>query len=481
MRLNIIMRYVGMVMLLNAAFMLLSAGVSLASDVDPAFNALILSTVLTGAIGAFPLIFVRRGDRLLMKEGYVVVVTAWLLSCFVGMFPYLLWGGEFSLTAAWFESVSGYTTTGATALSDVEALPNGLLFWRSSTHWLGGVGVVMFAMVIVPALGGSKITLASVELSALARENYRYRTQKIIQILLLVYVGLTASETVLLKIAGMSWFDAVNHSFSTIATGGFSTYNDSIAHFDNLWIEGIITVFMILSGIHFGLLFATLSGKRNNIFRSDVTRFYLSMIVVATLLVSLSTWNSNIYSTFGEALRRGVFQVASIGTTTGFVTANTTLWTPFAIVVLMHLTFQCGCAGSTSGGIKTDRIWLALKVFRSRLHQQQHPNAVIRIKMGGMIQESTVVNAAMYYIVIYVVLVVAGTLVVTATGMDILSGFRMVATCMGNVGPGFGEVGSVADFSHITPPLKTFCTLFMLLGRLEIFGLMQLFMMKWWR
>lgn len=481
MRINVILRYTGMVVLLNAAFMLLACGVSLAYGQDSAFYPLLLSTVITTSLGAFPLIFVGKSSQLTMKEGYMTVVLAWLMACLVGMFPYLLWGGEFTIASAWFESVSGFTTTGATALSNVEALPHSLLFWRSSTHWLGGVGVVMFALIILPSLGRTKMMLSTAELSPLARDNYRYRAQKIVQVLLVLYVGMTLLETVLLRAAGMSLFDALNHSFSTVATGGFSTRNTSIAHYDSVWIEGIIMFFMMMSGVHYGLIFATITGKHNTLFRSEVARFYFATIAVAATGITLSIWLAGAYPTFGESARNGLFHTISTITTTGFAIADTTTWSPFAIAVLIFLMFQCGCAGSTSGGIKSDRIWLSMKVLKARLLQQQHPNAVIRIKLNNVVQESSVVNFAMFFIVLYVLIVVAGTLVVTAAGTDLTTGFSMIAASMGNVGPGFGSVGSMADYAHVSPFVKTFCTLFMLLGRLEIFGLIQLFMIKWWR
>ena len=207
MRLNVVLRYVGLILLLDAAFMLLSVVVSLLGGMDTGFYPLLQSFVLTAILGAFPLIFVPRGGQITSKEGYAIVVGAWLMSCLAGMLPYVLWGGEFSVSDAWFEAVSGFTTTGSTSLSNVEALPRGLLFWRASTHWLGGVGVVMFVLVVLPSMGSTKMRLSSVELSSMAKDNFRYRTQKILQILLVVYVGLTLVETVLLRMAGMSWFD----------------------------------------------------------------------------------------------------------------------------------------------------------------------------------------------------------------------------------------------------------------------------------
>ncbi len=481
MRLAVVLRYIGIIMLLNAAFMLLSAGISLINNTDSGFYPLMLSFVLTSILGVFPLIFVRKNDRINMKEAYAIVVGAWLTACIVGTFPYLLWGGEFSWPTAWFESVSGFTTTGSTALADVEALPKGLLFWRSSTHWLGGVGVVMFVLVVLPTVGRTKMTLSSVELSPMAKENYRYKTQKVIYILLSVYLGLTVLETICLKIAGMGWFDAINHAFSTVSTGGFSTKNASIAYYNSLAIEIIIMIFMLMSGLHFGLIFATLVGKRNNIFRNEVSRFYFATFLISGLLITFSLWHAGMYGSFFESLRYSLFQTAAVITTTGFATADTTLWTSLAIMLLLYLMFQCACAGSTSGGIKSDRVWLALKAIRLRILRQQHPNAVIRIKMNGVPQDNSVINFAMFFIVIYIMIICAGTIIVSATGEDLMTSFSLVATSMGNVGPGFGSIGSMSNYSEISSFVKIFSTIFMLLGRLEIFGLFQLFLMKWWR
>ena len=221
MRMDVVLRYVGSVMLFIALFMLLSAVISYVSGVDSSFYPLLLSSLLTALLGVFPLIFVEKSEQITTKEGFCIVVGSWLVACVVGMFPYLIWGGEFSLVNAWFESVSGFTTTGSSILTDVEALPRGLQFWRFSSTWIGGMGVVMFALLILPSLGRSKMTLSNVELSSMAKDNYRYRTQMIVQVLLVVYVGLTVLSTLLLKMAGMNWFDALCHAMSACATSGF--------------------------------------------------------------------------------------------------------------------------------------------------------------------------------------------------------------------------------------------------------------------
>ncbi len=481
MHLGVVLRYVGIVVLLNTLFMLISALVSLFNGLDSGFYPLMLSSLLSAVLGAFPMIFVSKRESINNKEGYAIVIVSWLVCCVVGMFPYLLWGGEFDFATAWFEIVSGYTTTGSTALNDVEALPKGLLFWRSSTHWIGGVGVVIFALIAFSSVGTTKTKLSNLEMSSLAKDNYKYKTQKIIQILIVVYLGMTALQTVLLWFAGMTWFDAVNHSFATIATGGFSTKNLSIAYYDNIWIEGIITVFMILSGLHFGLIFATIVGKADNFFRSEVCRFYFALIAVSSLLVALSIWHAGVYPDFFSAFRYASFQVTTVFTTTGFATADSTQWTPFAMIVIIMLSMQGACAGSTSGAIKTDRVWLALKGIKAHILQQQHPNAVIRLKMNNVTLDSSVVNYAILYIFTYLAILMIGTIVVCATGVDLITSSSMIVACMGNVGPGFGEVGSMDNYSGLTGFVKIFSTLFMLLGRLEIFALVQLFMIKWWK
>lgn len=479
MRQNIVLRYIGMVLLLNAAFMFVSLIISVLNHFDTGFYPMLLSFLLTTTLGAFPLIFVERGDTLNTKESYVIVVGAWLLSCFAGAFPYILWGHEFTLANTWFESVSGYTTTGATILNDVEALPRSLLFWRSTTHWLGGVGVVMFALLILPSMGRAK--LSSVELSSIAKDNYKYRTQKVIQILLFVYVGITIAETICLKIAGMTWFDAVNHAFSTVATGGFSTRNMSVAYYNSVGIEMIILFFMAISGLHFGLIFSTLAGKSNNIFRSEVSRYYIGGLILVSIALAISLLDSGIYPDFITALRYSSFQTASIATTSGFATADTNLWTPLAIILLTFMMIQCACAGSTCGGIKCDRMLLSFKMLRSKILQQQHPNAIIRIKLNNITQEPEVVNLAMIFIVVYLMFAFIGTVICTIAGVDLLTSFSLIISCMGNVGPGFGGVSSFNNYSALPDFVKYLSSLFMLLGRLEIFGFIQLFMISWWR
>ena len=454
MRVDVVLRYVGVVMIFIALFMLLSAGISYVSGMDSAFYPLLLSSLLTALLGAFPLIFVERTEQITNKEGFCVVVGSWLVACVVGTFPYLIWGG---------------------------ALPRGLQFWRFSTTWVGGMGVVMFALLILPSLGRNKLTLSNVELSTLAKDNYRYRTQIIVQILLVVYVGLTVVSTLLLKMAGMNWFDSLCHAMSACATSGFSTKNASVAYFNSPMIDTILIFAMATAGIHFGLIYATVTGKRSNIFRSEVTRWYLGMLFAGGLLIAVSLYAADIYPAFTSAFRHGLFQFVSVVTTTGFATADSNQWTSFAVILLIFGSIVCACAGSTAGGIKTNRLVLAMKMMRTRLRQQQHPNAIIRIRLDGVIQETEALHSVMIFIVAYLMLILAGTVFGTIFGVDLMTSFSGAVASIGNVGPGFGEVGSMDNFSALPGVFKLSNSLLMLLGRLEIFGFIQLFFIKWWR
>ena len=481
MKLGVVIRYVGLVMLLNAVFMLISALISLFNGMDTGFYALLLSFLITAIIGAFPLIFVPNDNNLSNKESYVVVVMAWVMSCLLGMVPYLIWGGEFTFTNAWFESTSGFTTTGSTILSDVEALPKGLLFWRAATHWIGGVGVVLFAIVILPSMGRMKMTLSSAEMSMMAKDNFRYTTKKILQIIIFVYVGLTLCETLVLMAVGMDWFDALTNSFSTVATGGFSTKNLSIMYYHSVTIEMVITFFMLVSGIHMGLIYATLRGKHNNVFRSEVARFYVLSLLVSTLIVSASLLLNHNYANVWEALRYGVFQVVSYTTTTGFASTDNALWPPLAMIVLIYCTIQCAMAGSSAGGVKADRVLLIFKAIKARVLKLQHPNAVIRIKQNGVTQEDGVVNAAILLVMIYLLTALVGTILLTAMNLDLLTSFTATIASLSNVGPGFGKVSNLASFGPLPEAAKWLLSVLMLFGRLEFFGFIHIFMLRSWK
>lgn len=480
MRVNVILRYVGMIMLLLAFFMFVSAGISYVNHMDSAFYPLLLSALLTALLGGFPLIFVEKQDRITNKEGFCIVVGSWLLACVVGMFPYLIWGGEFSVINAWFETVSGFTTTGSSICKCRGAAPG--IAVLADVLDLGrryGRGDVRAGD---PACTGyQQMMLSSVEMSTLARDNYRYRAQMVVQILLFVYVGLTIFFTFMLKFAGMNWFDAVCHSMSACATSGFGTKNTSVAFYDSAMIDMVLIFAMGISGIHFGLIYATVTGKRNNIFRSEVTLFYLGMLILGSLLIALSLYIADIYPTFRSSLRFASFQFVSVTSTSGFATADSSLWTPFAIILLILGSLICACAGSTSGGMKANRALMALKMLYIRVKQQQHPNAVIRLKMDGVIQEAGVLHTVSLFIVAYLLLILIGTILCTLFGVDLMTSFSGCVASIGNVGPGFGGVNSMANYGDLPAIVKFIFTALMLLGRLEIFGLLQFLLIRWWK
>ncbi len=481
MRISVVIRYIGIVLLVLAAFMLVAAGISYVNNVDSAYSPLVMSSLLTLLMGCFPMIFVPSTDRISQKEGFCIVVGAWLVSSVVGMFPYLMWGGEFTLINAWFESVSGFTTTGASILNDIEALPRGLQFWRMATCWIGGVGVVMFALVILPSIGKSKMMLSNVELSSLAKDNFNYRTQTVVRIILSIYVGLTAIATIALKLSGLNWFDSLCHAMSACSTCGFSNKNLSVGHFNSPVVEMVLIVAMLIAGMHFGLIYATLTRKPNNIFRSEVTRSYLLMFALSSVMIAISLRAADIYPTALSSLRHAAFQTASLMTTTGFATADCNTWTPFAMLILIFCSLICGCAGSTAGGLKVDRLVLALKMLKNKLQSQQHPNVIMRIKVDGYCQDQSMLNGVMVYIVAFMLLVLIGTFINTLFGCDLMTGFSATLACASNVGPGFGEVGTMDNYAAIPAVVKLNLSLIMLFGRLEIFGLVQLFFMRWWK
>jgi trk system potassium uptake protein TrkH len=479
MRLGIILRYSGYILIFNGIFLLISAIISLANS-DTAWFPLVYSCAISTLFGVFPIIFVPPTTDIRNQEGFVIVVSSWLLSCLIGAIPYILWGGEFTFTNGWFESVSGFTTTGSTILSDVEAVPLGLLFWRSATHWIGGIGIIIFMLSVLPSMGRAGMILYRSEMSSLASDSFRHQTKRTLRILFYVYVGLTVLETIALLCCGMGIFDSITHAFGTIATGGFSTKNASIAHYHSVAVETVVMVFMVLSGMHFGLLFLVITGRVSDLWKSTVIRYYVAALVLGTLVTALNI-HGTVFNEWEEALRYAAFQVLSLGTSTGFATTDTSVWPSFAQLTLMFFTFQCACVGSTSGGIKADRFVLFWKAIAKRVLKIKHPRAVVVMKINKTTIDNDTLQSSILYISLYVATVFFSSLLLTFLGVDGLSAFSGSAATMGNVGPGFGIVGSVGNFSQIPDMGKWILTGTMLLGRLEIFGLLLLFMIRSWK
>ena len=479
MRLYLVLRYIGMVLLINALFLFISALVGLIYA-DNSFGVLMYSAVVTALFGVFPMIFVPPAEDINKNEGLIIVVSSWLLSCVVGMLPYVMWGGEFTVSNAWFESVSGFTTTGSSILTNVEAVPHGLLFWRAVTHWLGGMGIIMFVLSVLPSLGSASMILYRTEMSPVAQENFKQNAKKTLRIVLMVYVGLTFLETISLVIFGMNLFDAVTHSFATIATGGFSPKNTSIAFYDSVAVESVIIVFMILSGLHFGLLFSTIFEGSLNIFKSTIVRYYFLLMILGITVVTLNTYGLN-YDNLFEAVRYSSFQVISLGTSTGFANSNSAVWPALSQVILMFFALQCATAGSTSGGIKADRFVMLYKAIVKQLKLLRHPRAVITVKIDQKKIHNEDLSHGILYIIVYLFLVFIGGVLLVATNVTPLEAFTGTIAAAGNVGPGLGNVGSLGNYNAISSAGKWILTAVMLLGRLEIYGMILFFLPRTWR
>ena len=474
---KIITWYIGISLAFVAILMGVAGLVACFTPGDESRMPLLYSAFITGIVGFYPLIFVRRGDHpLSFREGNCIVVVAWIFACLFGMLPFLLFGHEFSLVNALFESVSGFTTTGASILNDIEALPRGLQLGRISTAWVGGIGIVtLFSMLIRERL--DKSTLSGAEISSVAREPFAgERSNSFAQRMLATYTALTAVTFISLVFTGMGWFDALTNAMSACSTCGFCTRNTSIAFYGNPAAEIILTVAMIAAGINFGILFlAFLRGRPHFFLKSEIIKVFLSLLGIATILVTVDLMTKGNYPSFGNALRDAAFQVASISTTTGFATQDTTLWPPLSMAMLILCSLICGCSGSTSGGIKIDRAILAAKGIHRKVELTVAPNAVKNIRVDGRAKPDSQISDAYGYIFCYLLVVVVFAAVNIAVGIDFTTSVTASIACIGNVGPGFGEVGSMSNYAAFPAFLKVTSLLEMLIGRLEIFPVLYLF------
>ena len=471
---KIISRYIGFSLLLVATLMAVSAYVICTPD-DDSQNVLMLGTYLTGAFGIIPIIFIRkRPHKLTFSEGNCIVVGAWLLACLFGMIPFLLYGGEFTFINALFETVSGFTTTGASILNDIESLPQGLQFWRISTAWVGGVGIVTLLSRI--AGGEDKSTLSGAEISDVAQDSFTGgKNACLANWMLLTYIALTVATILSLRLAGMDLFDAATNAMSACSTCGFCIKNASIAYYDAPAAEVILTIAMIAASLHFDILFlAIFRGEPQFIWKSEAIKAFLWLVGVSTVIVAADLMIHGHYTSFIAALRDASFQVASISSTTGFATQDTTLWPPLSMAILIVCSLICGCSGSTSGGIKTDRAVLAVKGIRWRVKKTVDPDATDLVRVDGRPRSDWQVNDADGYILLYIFIAALFASINIALGLDFTTGVTASIACIGNVGPGFGDVGSMSNYADFPALLKATGMLEMLIGRLEIFPVLYL-------
>ncbi len=420
-----------------------------------------------------------KNTKLSMRDSFLVVTLTWVVASLFGACPYYFSNAIPSYTDAFFDTMSGFTTTGATILSNIEALPHSLLFWRAQTHWLGGMGIVVLAVAVLPLLGIGGLQLIAAEAPGPTVDRLTPRITSTAKILWMMYIGYTCIETVLLICCGMSWFDAVTHSFATIATGGFSPKNASVGFYNSATIDMIITIFMVLSGISFALQYKILTGQFQEARKNDEYKVYLAIFFTATLIM---TYNLQpYYKTYAEAFRYASFQVASILTTTGFATADYEQWPHLSQAIILLLMFFGGCAGSTSGGIKIIRIITVIKQAFNEMKYLLHPRGLFLLTVNDKPIKKDVVYAISGFVSMYITLVLFTTLIVATHNHDITTAFTTALTTIGNIGPGFNSVGPTKNFAFYPAYIKWYLSFIMMVGRLEIYSVLVIFMPIFWQ
>ncbi|EAP86806.1 MULTISPECIES: TrkH family potassium uptake protein [Croceibacter] len=494
-RLNfkIILYIMGLLLLCNGGFMLLSVIVSWYYN-DGVTLELFSSSLLTLIIGTL-LMFTTRNHskRIDKREGYIIVTFGWIFMALSGMIPYLLSEAIPGFTNAFFETMSGYTTTGSTVLSDIEIVPKGVLFWRSLTHWIGGMGIIVLAIAILPLLGIGGMQLFAAEAPGPSADKLKPRITDTAKRLWLIYVGFTFSETILLKVAGMGWFDAVNHSLSTLSTGGFSTKNASLAYWnDTPIIQYIVIVFMFLAGMNFVMSYFALKGKFSRLLQDDELRWYFVFItgftIIASVLVYLfadvsisSIAHPMVWGEAESSFRHSLFQVLAIITTTGFVTADYTLWTPFLTIFFFGMFFLGGSAGSTSGGVKVVRHLILIRNGITEFKRTLHPNAILPVRYRQKAIPKEIVFNILGFFILYMLAFIIGAIGLAALGLDFETAIGGAATSIGNIGPAFGDLGPVNNFNGLPNFGKWWCSFLMLIGRLELFTVLIILTPFFWR
>ena len=472
-----ISRNIGYALLVSALFMLFSILVSVLGGNDSALAPLIISFTITFLVGVFPFIFVRKTPDISLKEGYVIITLSWLLSFVFGMLPYALWGGPFTLQNAWFESVSGFTATGATILENVEALPRSLLFWRSSTHFIGGLGVVVFLLLIIPTSSPIRLRLTNMELSTLSNGGYSSRANKTVYIFAYVYLAMVGASFLAYLLAGMPAFDAVCHAMSVSATGGFSTRNLSIAAYDSPLIEAITLVFMLLSSLHFGLIYLSVVNRTLKPLCTPIVKFYLLSLLAISLFTGLSLRISGTIGDTADALWTGVFHTVSTASTTGFAIADNALWPMSANALLMLAAFTCGCAGSTTGGVKVDRVLVFFKSVGRQISAHLHPSYINEVRMGKKVLTHSEIYPQLLYMLLFACILALSVILNIFFGLNAHSAFSASLSSISNVGPAICELGTMGNFNAIPGAAKFVCTMDMFLGRVEIYPVLALFAM----
>ncbi|GJQ62507.1 MAG: potassium transporter [Melioribacteraceae bacterium] len=475
-----IFNFIGFMLILNGIFMLPGVLFSLYYG-DNDVWVLTGSGIGTSLLGFLIYWFTRGGTTEIKKrDGYIVVSLGWIVMSLFGAIPFVIHGSIPSYTDAFFETMSGFTTTGASILNNIEELPHGLLFWRSVTQWIGGMGMIVLSLAILPVLGIGGMQLFVAEVPGPTKDKIHPRIRETAKRLWGIYVIFTVIETGLLMLGGMNLFDAVCHSFTTMATGGFSTRQDSVAFYDSAFIDYVIILFMFLAGVNFSLHYHYLHRNWDAVLKNDEFKFYFRVTLFFAIVVAIPLI-INQYAGVEKSFRDSLFQVVSIITTTGYVTADYEAWGSFFGVLFFLLLFVGGCAGSTGGGIKIVRHFLLIKNSILELRRLVHPRAVIPVRFNKSSVPQEIIYNILAFFLFYVIIFVFGTLVMSLIGLDFKSAMGSVATSLGNVGPAIGSVGPVSNFAHIPDFGKWFLSFLMLLGRLELFTILILFSPSFWK
>ena len=475
---RLVVRLIGSVLAVEGLLMFLPLIVSLYYG-GADYPAILISIAIVLAAGLLLGCVRAKSELLRPREGLAVVAASWVLVSAFGALPFVIHGSIPSFVDAFFETVSGFTTTGSTVLQDVEAVPRGLLFWRSFTHWAGGMGVLVLSLALIPKMGARSIHLMRAESPGPSPDRLVPRVAKTAKILYKIYLGMSALLVVALMLCGLDWFDALTHMFSTAGTGGFSTYNQSVGHFQNLAVEMVLGVSMVAFGVNFSIYYLLILGHFRGFFKNSELRTFVSIVAAATVLIALNILPG--YGNFFTALRYSFFQVTTLISTTGFATADFAVWPVFSRAVIVFLMFVGSCAGSTAGGIKVVRAQLLWKNLRRDIHQSIHPNAVRVIKLDGKPVDEKIMSGVTGFFYAYMLITMLATIVVSLDGHSLETSFSAVLTTISNVGPGLGQVGPKGNFSIFSDLSKITLSMCMLLGRLEIFPILMLFTPSAWR
>lgn len=476
-----ILKTIGFLLIIESVLLMFSAVVSFYYHENKAGDAFLISasvTIITGVMLRLFGVEVRE-KPITKREGFLVVTFSWIIMSAFGMLPFYLSGVIPSVSDAYFEVMSGFTTTGCTIIPDVDSVPLGLLFWRSLTQWVGGLGIIVFALAVLPIIGGNASFLYDAETTGIVRDRFQPRITQVAKRLLVTYISLTMLVAFLLWLGPMNFFDSVCHALATTSTGGFSTKQDSIAYWNSSYIEYVVTIFMLIGGVNFSLIYFLFNGKPKKILEDEEVRWYLGIYLFFTIVIFGGLFASGKIDTGEGAFRTSMFQVVSAITTTGFSTANFMDWGPFYAFLIYALMLICACAGSTSGGIKVIRIVVLFKNAVNEFKRQVHPNAILPVRVNQHVLPMEVVTKILAFIFLYLLILFISFLVLSFTGVGFEDSITASVSCMGNVG--LGSIGNANDFANLTDFAKWFLSFLMLTGRLELFTVLSLFMPAFWK